>query len=217
MSTSEPHREGPEEPEDTRSEETPEEDERRPVDPVGDPAAEPAELAEAGPDTDSDADIDAEFARIVAAWEHEADEAPEQAPEQAPPEPGPRPAPGYDPAALDRQAFTGWTPAAPDPVPPRPRAEDDEPGWRSYSVSEEDHYIPPPPPPLPAGDLGFWGIVVGLVLGPLILVLNVGLGLGSGSIWPILGGGLSLLGVTLLILRLPRDRDPHDPGNGAQV
>lgn len=158
-----------------------------------------------------------------------------------PPRDRPEPPPRLDPRRLDEQAFRGWDsfgggddgrvdrptssrPSTPTtrPTPSRTDAGSAPPddvgsGWRSYEVDDDEHFVPPPPPPLPAGDLGFWGIVVGLLLGPLLLVLHHGLGLGSGAWWSLLGGGLTLLGVTLLIARLPRDRDPRDPGNGAQV
>lgn len=89
--------------------------------------------------------------------------------------------------------------------------------WREWVDPEvEDHFVPPVPPPLPAGDLHFWGILVGLLCGPLILLLAHGFQVLHGSVWTWLGLLLSLGGFVLLVLRSPTDRD-HDPSGGAQV
>ena len=88
---------------------------------------------------------------------------------------------------------------------------------RSYEVPEEDdHFVPPDPPPLPAGDLHFWGIVVGLVGGPLLVVLSVVVPVLDGR-WGLAGLVLAVAGFALLVLRQPRRRDPFDDGDGAQV
>lgn len=89
--------------------------------------------------------------------------------------------------------------------------------WREWVDPEvEDHFIPPDPPPLPAGDLHFWGILVGLLAGPLILLLAHGFQVLHGSVWTWLGLLLSLGGFVLLVLRSPTDRH-DDPSGGAQV
>lgn len=89
--------------------------------------------------------------------------------------------------------------------------------WREWVGPEvEEHFIPPDPPPLPAGDLHFWGIVVGLMCGPLILLLAHGFQVLHGSVWTWLGLLLSLGGFVLLVLRSPTDRH-DDPSGGAQV
>lgn len=162
-----------------------------------------------------DEDIDARFAEIVAglglsAEPDEPDAAPDADPEddldehesedQPPPAAGPAPSP----------------PAGPPPAAP---AGQPGTGWREWSGPEEDeHFIPPDPPPLPAGDLHFWGILVGLLGGPLILFLAHGLGLPvlRDPLWTWLGLGLSLGGFALLVLRLPTRRD-DDPSGGARV
>lgn len=82
-------------------------------------------------------------------------------------------------------------------------------GWRQGAEvdEEDDHFVPPPPPPLPAGDLHFWGIVIGLTLGPVLLVLANVVPLLRGEVWSWLGIGLCVAGFVLLVLRLPTHRD----------
>ena len=87
--------------------------------------------------------------------------------------------------------------------------------FRSYEPPEEDdHFVPPTPPPLPAGDLHFWAIVVGLVGGPLLVFLSAVVPVFSEG-WIGVGAILTLVGFGLLILRQPRDR--RDDDWGAQV
>lgn len=90
---------------------------------------------------------------------------------------------------------------------------------RSYEPPEdpdEDRFVPPPPPPLPAGDLHFWGIVIGLAGGLLLLVLS--------AVVPVLpmwcatlGLAMALGGFVLLVLRAPRRREDRGDDWGAQV
>lgn len=105
--------------------------------------------------------------------------------------------------------------AAPRPAQPQPRpTEGMATDHRSYSPpedEEDDHFVPPPPPPLPAGDLHFWAIVGGLVLGPLLVVLSAVLPLLSAR-WTTVGAALTLAGFVLLVLRLPRHRGDGDWG-----
>jgi len=89
--------------------------------------------------------------------------------------------------------------------------------WREWNDPDvEEHFVPPDPPPWPAGDLHFWGILVGMLGGPLILFLAHGVGVLYGSVWNWLGLGLSVGGFALLVLRLPTSRD-DDPTGGARV
>ncbi|ANS78208.1 hypothetical protein SGUI_0812 [Serinicoccus hydrothermalis] len=88
---------------------------------------------------------------------------------------------------------------------------------RSYEPpEEEDHFVPPPPPPLPAGDLHFWAIVVGLVVGPLLVVLSAIVPL-LDRWFAVLGALLAVAGFVLLVLRQPRRRQPYDGDDGARV
>jgi hypothetical protein len=90
--------------------------------------------------------------------------------------------------------------------PPRAGADDDE------------HFEPGPTAPLPPQeDLHFWGIVVGLVAGPLILLWLV-IFRPEDSGWWVLGAlALTIGGFVLLVLRQPHSRDEDDPDNGARV
>ena len=77
---------------------------------------------------------------------------------------------------------------------------------------DEDSFTPRPVHLPPQEDLHFWGIVVGLVGGGLLL-LWVGLTGASTSSWWFIGAvALFLGGFTLLILRQPQDRDTTDDG-----
>lgn len=88
---------------------------------------------------------------------------------------------------------------------------------RSYEPPEEDdHFVPPEPPPLPAGDLHFWAIVVGLTVGPLLVVLSAVIPL-LGRAWTTVGVLLAITGFVLLVLRQPRRRRLDDGDMGAQV
>ncbi|GAA4872703.1 hypothetical protein [Serinicoccus chungangensis] len=119
--------------------------------------------------------------------------------------------PPWPPAA--DQAPTPARPSHRGPTTPEGMATD----HRSYEPpEEEEHFVPPPPEPLPAGDLHFWGIVVGLVVGPLLVVLS--------AVVPVLppafagvGALLAIGGFVLLVLRQPRRRPPFDGDDGARV
>lgn len=87
---------------------------------------------------------------------------------------------------------------------------------RSYEPPEEDdHFVPPRPDPLPAGDLHFWAILVGLVVGPLLIFLSAVLPVLPRA-WTGVGALLTLVGFVLLVLRQPRRRR-HDGDWGARV
>lgn len=106
--------------------------------------------------------------------------------------------------------------------PPERTATDHRPGpppgmatdHRSYEPPEDeadDHFVPPPPPPLPAGDLHFWAILTGLVLGPLLVVLSAVFPVLE-SRWTAIGALVTVVGFVLLVLRLPRHRGDGDWG-----
>lgn len=108
------------------------------------------------------------------------------------------------------------TPAAPEGRPGLPPPTFDR--WRPDAVDGldvEEHFEPPPPRPLPAGDLQFWGILLGLVGGPLLLLYLVLFDRHAGSLWLAAALGLSVGGFALLVNRLPSRRDDND--DGAQV
>ncbi|MFX0537289.1 hypothetical protein ACQBAT_05890 [Ornithinimicrobium sp. Y1847] len=89
---------------------------------------------------------------------------------------------------------------------------------RSYEapeLAEDDHFVPPPTPPLPAGDLHFWAITIGLAGGLLLVLVSAVFPILDRG-WSLVGGLLIIIGFVLLVLRLPRNRQP-DGDWGAQV
>ncbi|MGL5818387.1 MAG: hypothetical protein ACRCYR_12545 [Phycicoccus sp.] len=89
------------------------------------------------------------------------------------------------------------------------RGEDDDEG--------EEHFEPPTVVLPPQEDLHFWGAVVGLVLGPALLVYVAMVRPFHSARWFAAAVVLTLAGFGLLLLRQPRDRDPTDPDDGARV
>ncbi len=83
---------------------------------------------------------------------------------------------------------------------------------RSYEPPEEDdHFVPPRPAPLPAGDLHFWAILVGLVVGPLLVFVSAVVPV-LDRVWTFVGAVLTIAGFVLLVLRQPRRRRDDDWG-----
>lgn len=104
---------------------------------------------------------------------------------------------------------------APPPQPPEasePRAE----AWREWAGDDSDHFVPAPPDPLPAGDMHFWAILVGLSMGPLLVFLSAVVQVLPGMPWGLLGIVMTVAGFVLLVLRSPR-RPSSDDGSGARV
>lgn len=119
-------------------------------------------------------------------------------PSPAPPSPRPRP---------QHFRFEGGTNAPGEPVEPPP-------SWRSPEPVDEpeEHFQPGPTAPLPAGDLQFWGILAGLVGGPLMLVYLVLFNREGNPLWMLAAVGVTVAGFGLLVQRLPRHRDDDDDG-----
>jgi len=146
-----------------------------------------------------DDEIDEVFAQIVAGWD--------------------------DPAVVPDEHVAG-PPQAPATRPDRPPAEPTgsarpfqvaPPGWRVHitpteeELDEVDGFVPPDPP-LPKGDPVFWGAVLGLVLGPILLILLVVTN-PYGDKLPMWGAGLlTVTGFALLVSRLPTRHDDDDDG-----
>ncbi len=104
---------------------------------------------------------------------------------------------------------------APPPTPPAIPAPQ---AWRAHEVDDEyeEHFEPPPIAPLPAGDLQFWGILVGMCGGPLLLLYLIFFNRDAGSSWMLTAIGLSVGGFVLLVSRLPRDHQDDDD-DGARL
>jgi hypothetical protein len=97
---------------------------------------------------------------------------------------------------------------APDPVELRDLRDEDD----------DEHFEPGPTAPLPPQeDLQFWGIIVGLVAGPLVLLWLVLFRPNVSDWWTLGALGLTVMGFVLLVLRQPHDRTDDDPDNGARV
>ena len=108
-----------------------------------------------------------------------------------------------------------WRGATP---PPDAREADDIVEGAGSSDDDEDHFEPGPTAPLPPQeDLHFWGIVVGLVAGPLLLLWLVIFRPDVSDWWLLAALGLIVGGFVLLVLRQPHSRDDDDPDNGARV
>ena len=69
----------------------------------------------------------------------------------------------------------------------------------------------------PQEDLHFWGAVIGLVAGPLMLLWVVFARPSHSTRWFVVSVLVSLLGFALLVLRQPTHRDPTSGDNGARV
>lgn len=173
-------------------------------------------------------DVDAEFAAIIGGWDLTPDLASIEGDDGAnagtqPAEPGDEVVEGAqdDPAdpASDQAAtpelptmpgFPGIVTAVPVPRPEPVDREVPPPGAIEQSLDE--HFVPDPVELPPQEDLHFWGIVVGLVAGPLLLLWALLFGAGHSRWWPWIGAALTLGGFALLVLRQPKDRDEDDDG-----
>ena len=98
--------------------------------------------------------------------------------------------------------------------------EGEEPeAWRAGpSIDDEDDHFEPPAVQLPPGeDIGYWGALLGLVGGPLLLLWVVVSEPFYGGWWTLGAILLFFGGFGLLVMRQPKDRDPFDDDNGARV
>lgn len=85
-------------------------------------------------------------------------------------------------------------------------------------ADDDGHFVPGPLAPLPpTEDLHFWGIVVGLVAGPLLLLWLVIVRPDVSGWWTVAAVALTVGGFALLVLRQPKTRDADDPDNGARL
>lgn len=91
--------------------------------------------------------------------------------------------------------------------------------WRegpSIDAEDDDHFEPGPVHLPPSEDLGYWGAIVGLVGGPLLMVWVAVTGPFYRGWWILGAIVLFLGGFALLVMRQPHHRDPHDD-DGARV
>lgn len=183
-------------------------------------------------------EVDREFARIVAGWHTSTAGGPEE--DDASETPGEVPPLG----AAPREVVPGArpdVPVLPDvptvpvlPLPPmrpidrpsglpsgRPPADgrtgSDEPEPGSVESWLDEGFTPPPVRLPGEEDPQFWGIVVGLTVGPLALILLMLFGDGWSPWWSRAAWAMTLGGFVLLVLRQPTHRDHDDPDDGARV
>ena len=146
-------------------------------------------------------DLDKEFEELVSRWDATGPldpPPPVSRPAQAPEDPPRSPPPGVN----IWRGPTSWTP--PESLPAgEPVTSEDE---------DDDEFRPEPVVLPPQEDLHFWGIVVGLVGGGLLLLYVALTGASTSSLWFLAALGLFVGGFALLILRQPRERDTTDDG-----
>jgi len=91
-------------------------------------------------------------------------------------------------------------------------------GPRDWEAPEEsDRFEPPDPPPVLSGDPSLTLAWVALV-GGLLAIIAWAVAPGSLDVWVARFGLVAtLLGIGVLVWRMPHQRDPEDTDNGAQV
>ncbi|WP_432025578.1 hypothetical protein [Streptomyces sp. 1222.5] len=98
-----------------------------------------------------------------------------------------------------------------DHVAPEPSDDD-------FDGDDEGHFVPPEPPPLPVADASAKFAWLGVVGGPILLLLAVVLGWDMTWWLATLGIGGFLGGFATLVMRMRTDDDEDDdPGRGAVV
>nr|WP_145484934.1 MULTISPECIES: hypothetical protein [Streptomyces] len=86
-----------------------------------------------------------------------------------------------------------------------------------FDEDDEGHFVPPEPPPLDTGDTTSKFAWLGVVGGPVLLLLAVLLGWDMTWWLTTLGIGGFLGGFATLVARMRTDEDDDDPGRGAVV
>lgn len=93
-----------------------------------------------------------------------------------------------------------------------------EPSEDDFDADDEGHFVPPEPPPLPAADATAKFAWLGVIGGPILLLLAVLLGWDMTWWLATLGIGGFLGGFATLVMRMKTDdEDDDDPGRGAVV
>ena len=127
------------------------------------------------------------------------------------------PSPWVNPSPLDVVVpSSAWrVPEPTDPATEQAAAEAE--AALEESAREEPHFEPPEVVLPPQEDLSFWGAVIGLVAGPLMLLYVVFARPFHSTRWFIAAVVISLAGFALLVLRQPTHRDPTSGDDGARV
>ncbi|MFC9685934.1 hypothetical protein [Streptomyces sp. NPDC056948] len=93
-----------------------------------------------------------------------------------------------------------------------------EPAEDDFDEDDEGHFVPPEPPPLPAADVTAKFAWLGVLGGPVLLLLAVVLGWEMTWWLATAGIGGFLGGFATLVMRMRTDdEDDEDPGRGAVV
>jgi hypothetical protein len=131
--------------------------------------------------------------------------------EPSAPQAAPR-SPWVNPSPLDMVVpASAWRAAEPtDPETEKAAAE-------AEAALEEPHFEPPEVTLPPQEDLHFWGAVIGLVAGPLMLLYVVFARPFHSTRWFVAAVVVSLIGFGLLVLRQPTHRDPTSGDDGARI
>ncbi len=177
------------------------------ADPAGlphdDPASAEADPVHTDPGTDGGAPVD--------------DGTEPDAGAPAAPSAAPR-APWVNPSPLDVVVpASAWRAAEPgDPATEEAVAAATEEAEKALA-DDDEHFEPPEVELPPQEDLHFWGAVIGLVAGPLMLLWVVFARPSHSTRWFVVSIVVSLIGFGLLVLRQPKHRDPTSGDNGARV
>ncbi|MEU1267401.1 hypothetical protein [Streptomyces sp. NPDC005799] len=93
-----------------------------------------------------------------------------------------------------------------------------EPSEDDFDEDDEGHFVPPEPPPLPDADVTAKFAWLGVIGGPVLVLLAVLFGWDMTWWLTTLGIGGFLGGFATLVMRMRTDDDePEDPGRGAVV
>ncbi|MFG2720264.1 hypothetical protein ACGFW5_18510 [Streptomyces sp. NPDC048416] len=131
-------------------------------------------------------------------------------------EPDKRPDKGLGKPPLGKPALGSSVVFAPGVRGPRD-FEPAEPSDHDLDASDEGHFVPPEPPPLPESDATAKFAWLGVVGGPLLLILAAVFGWEMTWWLTLLGVGGFLGGIATLFARMQPDDEDDDPGRGAVV
>lgn len=170
-----------------------------------------------------DRDLDKEFEELIAHWDADLPAAEPPSPASPPaassppasPPPASRPpaSPTPPPGVNIWRGPTIWRPPEDvDRGPDGSLSEDSDRFGDSRDPDDVEDFEPAPVHLPPQEDLHFWGIVLGLVGGGLLLLYVAATGVSRSSWWFLAAIALFVGGFALLILRQPRDRDISDDG-----
>lgn len=112
---------------------------------------------------------------------------------------------------IDLSGIGVWRTAVGSPADETYLREVADTGSSQDDPGDEAPFVPPPVRLPPQEDLHFWGIVVLLVAGPVLVLWTVLTG-GTGSWLGLTGLAATVGGFALLVLRQPRERDRYDDG-----